>query len=193
MSQIIKTHDNNLLIGLHPLRKWIFRSNSRRTICFFGFVDNFTSNDLITTLLTLDFDGLIKFLSSKSGQFLIIISDKQFTLCINDAAGTTQLIWSERDNKFFISDNLTSLKNLLSLEKIPINEKVAIGFAMSGYALADKTIHKCVYSLMPGHYLIKKNNTISVQPYCNWRPETETNTEENYEENLGLLNEKIIK
>ena len=46
---------------------------------------------------------------------------------------------------------------------------------------------------MPGHYLVKKNNSISIQKYRNWRPVTVASTEDKYEENLDLLNEKIIK
>ena len=159
-NQIIKTRDNNLLIELHPKRKWIFGSNSHRTVCLFGFVDDLTSDELITVLLALCCDELIEFLSARSGQFLFIISDDQFTLCATDPAGTCQLLWTELNNKLCISDNLISLENLLGLDRMPINERVAVSFAMSGYSIADKTIYECANSLMPGHYLIKKNSSI---------------------------------
>lgn len=167
---------------IHP---WQTLTIGNSVVHFAGYISN-----LEQALLNLTPETFPDFLEEQKTCFGIIIQSSNTIMAAVDRV---------RGYPLFYSSDLETLTNHAdnidnTLNKSNYNEQAALEFAMSGYTVGSKTLHKNISLLQAGEYLISNENKTKIKEWFRYSPKPQANkSEHELIEELGHILDRAIK
>lgn len=130
------------------------------------------------------------FLKEQKTSFGIIIQSGNTIMASVDRVRGYPLFY--RNDLETITNHADNIDN--TLNKANHNDQAALEFAMSGYTIGSKTLHKQISLLQAGEYLISNENKTEIKEWFRYAPKPISNkNEEELIEELGNILDRAIK
>lgn len=160
---------------------WRVRHLEACTVYYKGYIHDRNIDDVAVELAILqqpDSAKISGLLALLEGHFAFVVSHRDHVLLAVDWARSIPIIFTFRQNKWFVTDNGDDLRLIAGLTLSDIDENQAQMMAMAGYTVADKTLYKGVRSVQPGHFVfLNGENPISTENcYARFSPWQVDNT-----------------
>ncbi len=128
------------------------------------------------------------------GMFAFAIWDekRQRLFCARDRFGIKPIYFNHSDEAFIFASEMKAI--LPFLNDITTNFEALSEYFAFQYTLGDQTLFNNIFQLMPGHFLILENDTLTVKKYwdVNYRIDKE-HSEKFFEEKLEYLMNDSVK
>ena len=132
----------------------------------------------------------VNFFEKMNGGFVLIINDNQNDelLIVRDCVGIKPVYYYSDLEKLIFSTSLKKMKEYYEKEiNFELNNEALESYLSFQYSVLNESLYKNIYKLLPGHYLIYKNNNVKIEQY--YKITFETNYNKSIEEYAKEIHE----
>jgi asparagine synthase (glutamine-hydrolysing) len=104
------------------------------------------------------------------GFFALAVATPSWALAAADRVGSTPIIWTLRDGRYYVTQDGPALERELSLGTNDTDSDAARAIALAGYTIGSDTIYETVRRLTPGQYLLIDHTHGEAAHYHRWTP-----------------------
>lgn len=167
-----------------PKHHWTQQQKTAVTLYFKG------DKDFALELLETKLENISGTLQENQRFTSGVIETNDNIIAWTDHIRSWPIFYSQKGDKFFISNNARNVKNDANLSSV--NDTSCLEFAMAGYVTGKDTLYNDLFCLQPGEYLIWNKNTkkLTITRYYRYTPIL-TDTTQDWDTNKHTLNELL--